>query len=111
MRERSTDLASRLEGDLFDRYGPMLCGESLCTALGYASQAAFRQALTRRTVPVSVFPIKHRRGKYALVKDVAQWLAQKRASARVLGRSFRAKSRTRADDLPRGARARRRGTR
>jgi len=95
MREQSTDLASRLEGDLFDRHGPMLCGESLRAALGYRSMDAFRQAFARGTVPVPVFPIKHRRGKYALVKDVAQWLAQQRATARVPRRAPGEKSRTR----------------
>jgi hypothetical protein len=32
-------------------------------------------------VPVPVFSIKNRRGKYALVKDVASWLAQQRNAA------------------------------
>jgi hypothetical protein len=37
--------------------------------------------LTRKTVPVPIFSIKNRRGKYALVKDVVSWLAQQRDAA------------------------------
>jgi len=75
-------LIERLEADLIKQYGPMLSGTSLCNALGYPSMDAFRQAFSRGTVPVPVFPIENRRGKYALVKDVARWLAERRASAR-----------------------------
>jgi hypothetical protein len=32
-------------------------------------------------LPVPVFAIAHRRGKFALCKDVAQWLAQLRHHA------------------------------
>ena len=38
------------------------------------------QALTRKTVPIPVFSVENRRGKYALVKDVAIWLANQRNS-------------------------------
>lgn len=71
----SVDLAAALEKDLFSRHGPLIGGEALRAALGYSSMDAFRQALVRKTVPVSVFSIANRRGKFALVKDVANWLA------------------------------------
>jgi len=74
-------LAQRLESDLLKEYGPMLSGTSLCTALGYRSPDAFRQAVARGTVPVPVFPIANRRGKFALAKDVARWLAERRSTA------------------------------
>lgn len=75
-------LAKQLEEDLLKQFGsPMLQGDDLRAALGYSSQDAFRQALVRRTVPVPVFSIENRRGKYALVKDVASWLARKRTEA------------------------------
>lgn len=35
-------------------------------------------ALARSRVPISVFGIEHRRGKFALVKDLAIWLARQR---------------------------------
>lgn len=73
------DLAEVLERDLLAQYGPMLTGDTLRKALGYPSMDALRQALSRGTVPVPVFPLKNRRGKFALVKDVASWLARQRA--------------------------------
>lgn len=74
-------LAKNIECDLFDRHGPMIADDALRTALGYRSMDAFRQALTRNTVPVPVFTVENRRGKFALVKDVAVWLAQQRDAA------------------------------
>lgn len=76
-----TQLAVMLERDLFERHGPMIADEALRIALGYRSMDAFRQALVRKTVPVAVFSVANRRGKYALVKDVAAWLAANRYSA------------------------------
>jgi hypothetical protein len=71
-----------IERDLSERYGSsLLGGEALRKELGYPSYEALRQALSRGTVPVSVFTIAHRRGKFALVKDVAAWLARVRKSA------------------------------
>lgn len=77
----NSDLAQILEQDLYERHGPLLCNEALRTALGYPTMHAFRQALSRRTVPVPVFGLENRRGKYALVKDVAVWLASQRTAA------------------------------
>jgi hypothetical protein len=71
-------LARELEEDLTARYGPMVSNETLRIALGYPSNEAFRQALTRKTVPIPVFTMPNRRGKYALVKDLAAWLAASR---------------------------------
>lgn len=71
-------LARSLEKDLLTRYGPMIGQDDLRQALGYASLDAFRQAHFRGQLPVAVFAIPHRRGKYALVKDLALWLASLR---------------------------------
>ena len=71
-------LKKELEQELFDYYGPLMTGEPLQKALGYISKEAFRQSLVRKTIPVHIFEIKHRRGKFALVKDVAQFLAEQR---------------------------------
>ncbi len=69
-------LASALEKDLLAMYGsPILTGDELWKALGYPSSDAYRQAMVRKTLPVKTFTIKHRRGKHALVKDIALWLA------------------------------------
>lgn len=72
-------LADLLERDLLARYGtPLLGGDDLRSALGYPSGEALRQAISRSTVPVPVFAVAHRRGKFALTKDVAVWLAKLR---------------------------------
>jgi len=74
----SAELTEQLEAELMKQYGPMLTGSALVAALGYPSGDAFRQACARGTVPISVFPIERRRGKYALSRDVARWLAEQR---------------------------------
>lgn len=74
-------LARELEEDLLTRHGPIMSGKALSGALGYPTNSAFRQALARNTVPVPVFKIAHRRGKFALCKDVAIWVASQRQGA------------------------------
>ncbi len=71
-------LAKELEKDLLALYGPTMFGKNLHNALGYASGDAFRQAISRKTIPIAVFPIEKRKGKFALTKDVAFWLAKQR---------------------------------
>ena len=75
------DLAKALEQNLSEKHGPMICNDALRIALGYSSMDAYRQALARKTVPIPVFSLENRRGKYALVKDVAAWLAANRNNA------------------------------
>jgi hypothetical protein len=70
-----------LERELLSKHGPMMTGENLRIALGYPSKEAFRQAIARKTTPIPVFGIEKRRGKFALTKDVAAWLAAQRARA------------------------------
>lgn len=79
--EPLTVLANEFEQGLLQRYGPVVGQDELRQALGYSSQDAFRQALARGRLPVPVFSIAGRRGKYALSKDIALWLAQLRHAA------------------------------
>lgn len=62
--------------DLEAQHGPLLGGIALYRALGMASAAAFRQAASRGQLPVHVFTIPNRRGRFALTRDVAAWLAK-----------------------------------
>lgn len=71
-------LVTLLERDLIQLHGPMMTGEALRLALGYPSKDAFRQALVRKTLPIPVFGIEKRRGKFALTKDVAGWIVAQR---------------------------------
>ena len=73
-------LADDLERKLIREYGICLSGVALSRSLGYRSIGTMRQAIKHHAVPVPLFPIKDRRGKYALAGDVARWLAAQRAT-------------------------------
>jgi hypothetical protein len=79
--ESHEPLAMLLERDLTLLHGPMMTGDPLRLALGYPSKDAFRQAIARKTTPILVFSIEKRRGKFALTKDVAAWVAAQRERA------------------------------
>lgn len=73
------NLVKELESQLLHLYGsPVLTGEELKSALGFKSLDALRQAIARKTMPVPLFTMENRRGKYALVKDIAHYLATMR---------------------------------
>lgn len=71
---------SQLVADMERQYGPLMGGTALYRALGLPSAAAFRQAASREVLPVQVFSIPHRRGRFALTREVALWLAGLKAS-------------------------------
>lgn len=74
---------SQLIADMERQYGPLLGGTALYRALGLPSAAAFRQAAGREALPVQVFSIPHRRGRFALTREVALWLAGLKVSTDV----------------------------
>lgn len=76
----NNDLASQLEADMHVKYGFMVSGEELSQILGYPTRAAFRQAIVRGTVPIPVFKLPNRRGRFALVKDISLFLVAQRNS-------------------------------
>lgn len=67
--------------DLDTMHGPLLNGTALYRALGLPSAAAFRQAASRGQLPVPVFTIPNRRGRFALTRDVAAWLVSLQAGS------------------------------
>jgi hypothetical protein len=71
-----TTLAQELEADFVKRYGFVISSDKLQEALGFPSAAAVRKALEFCRVPVPVFRMPHRRGRFVLARDLAQWLAQ-----------------------------------
>ena len=75
--ESFEELADRLTR----AYGGIVGGAMLTRALGYPSQGAFRQAFARRRVPVPVFTIEGRRGRFAQVADIARWLWLQRSTS------------------------------
>lgn len=74
-------ITEELYARLVSRYGETLGSPALVKELGYPSAPAFQQALARGKVPVPTFRIEHRRGSFALARDVAEWLGEKRAQA------------------------------
>ena len=73
--------AEVLEMDLLRSHGHLIGGEDLRQLLCYPSIEALRQAVRRGLTPVPVFSIPHRRGHFAIAKDIAAWLASCRDSA------------------------------
>ncbi|WP_218417909.1 hypothetical protein [Alteromonas lipotrueae] len=78
--EYETELARKtehIERELLFLYkSPVVTGDDLMKALGYKTSDAFRQAIARGTLPVNIFTIDKRRGRFALTADVAAWLAK-----------------------------------
>ncbi|WP_153013405.1 hypothetical protein [Aquitalea pelogenes] len=74
-------LTEELQDTLTRLYGPLLASRDLWKLLGYASPAAYRQARARKRLPVAEFEIEGRRGRFALTRDVARWLAQQRLTS------------------------------
>lgn len=71
-------LAKTLEAELSEKYGLMVSSKELSHLLGYPSQAAFRQAVSRGTIPIPLFQLPNRKTRFALVKDIAWLLATQR---------------------------------
>lgn len=70
----SVDSLEEFEARLTRAIGTVVGGGQLSRALGYRSQGAFRQSLARQRVPVPVFFIEGRRGRFAMTSDIARWL-------------------------------------
>lgn len=71
-----SEMEQAIAADLAARHGPLIGGADLWRSLGYPSAEAFRQAARRKRLPVPVFPVPQRRGKFALTFDIARWLTQ-----------------------------------
>jgi hypothetical protein len=74
-KSRRASLEEQLETDLLALYGPLIGGKDLQRVLGYRTAGAFRQAAARKKLPVDVFTIPNRKGRFCLAKDLARWLA------------------------------------
>lgn len=71
------ELAKALESDLLRLHGStILTLKQLQRALNYRSADAVKQAILRGVFPVHTFEMPNRRGKFALAKDVAEFLAE-----------------------------------
>ena len=70
-------------------YGAVVGGRDLRSALGFKSTAAFGHAVRSGYIPLRIFEMPGRRGRFALVSDIADWLEN---SARKGARSKRVRS-------------------
>ena len=77
-KQKELELAQRLKQDLIEQHGMLLFGKALYHVLGFTNGDAFRQALKRGKLPVAVFELEGKRGRYALAEDIANWLASRR---------------------------------
>lgn len=59
---------------LITKNGELISGAALWRALGYRSERSFHRAVVSDRLPVRVFSLPGRRGRYARTRDVAHWL-------------------------------------
>ena len=78
---KERELVQRIKQDLIEQHGMLLFGKALYQVLGFTNGDAFRQALKRGKLPVAVFELEGKRGRYALAEDIAIWLASRRMTA------------------------------
>jgi hypothetical protein len=61
---------------LIARFGPLIRGQDLYSAIGYKTYSAFYRSQQLGELGVHVFKIEGRRGWFALTEDVAKWLME-----------------------------------
>jgi hypothetical protein len=59
---------------LIREYGAVVGGRDLRSALGFKSTAAFGRAVRSGHIQLRIFEMPGRRGRFALVSDIADWL-------------------------------------
>lgn len=80
--ERSTAWGGNdLHAQMLDRYGPLIGGRDLRRVLGFQTAAALRQAAVRGVLPIPVFAIPNRKGRFALTSEVSAWIRARRDAA------------------------------
>jgi len=60
---------------LFEKYGPLICGDDLLQVAGFHSADALRMAAKRGALGFALFALPGRRGRFARTEDVASWLS------------------------------------
>jgi hypothetical protein len=75
--QQRRERAAMHEAQLLDRYqSPILGSEALRTILGFRTGRAFQIAARCERLPVPTFFQPGRRGRFARVSDLADWLAR-----------------------------------
>lgn len=77
MKTTQIQLAEKLEAKLLREFdSPIITGDELRRALGFKTMPALRQAINRNQIDITIFQIDNRKGKYAFVHEVAEYLAR-----------------------------------
>lgn len=63
-----------IENDLIEKHGHLIGGVELMSVLGFRTMPAFRKAIRENRVGIEVFKMPGRQGKFALTKDVSNFL-------------------------------------
>ncbi len=66
--------ANTFYSELENKHGQLIGGADLYRTLGFKTAIAFKQAHARNCLPVSVFNLPNRKGKFAFTRDIATWL-------------------------------------
>jgi hypothetical protein len=67
-----------LIADLLSRHGELIGQQALAHLLGYETTGALRKAAERGQLPIRLHSVPGRRGRLALTREVADWLADLR---------------------------------
>jgi len=67
--------AQELLERLTAQHGELIGGMALARCLGYRTPRAFQIALQRRQLPIAIFTLPGRRGRFARTFEIARWLA------------------------------------
>lgn len=59
---------------LLREYGAVVGGRDLRRVLGFKSAASFGRAVRAGSVPLNFMNLPGRRGRFALISDIADWL-------------------------------------
>lgn len=70
----ATDRKKLLGKELAEKYGEVIGNADLRFVLGYKSFSSFNRAVRKNQVGINIFEIENRRGKFALTKDIEEWL-------------------------------------
>jgi len=67
-------MLSEVHALLWAEYGPLMDAKALCKVLSYPSVTALNTARMRGLLPFSPITFEHRRGLFALTKEIAEVL-------------------------------------
>lgn len=72
-------LRGQLRQELASTYGEMIGGDRLRHVLGFGSSSSLSMAIQRKTIDLATFRVNGRRGRFALTKEIADWLVDQRS--------------------------------